>query len=437
MRIITSLLSLLSLTILPVNANVFYSSAEEPIAPLFPVHHLEKSSTTFSCSVVRTQGKLGYSATGPQVPFFEQYGTTPIKNIYKGLTPKADSISERYFSPAGAESVLEKEATLRFNDPFNYYLLQSYHAAVTHFLFSGIFFRIYAHVVDQTIAQKASASGRDSSNPAVNSFIHHFDQFLGENGHPPVSYNTRKVSLEHAGFFFGWNGKAELEDNLIQEIHGHILAGYTFAPTHFDHPLAPAFLPHNAAHSYSAQVSLNAQVTNHIAVETSFGTSVFGRLIDTLHVVRDDTSKTSTYAHVPLLGTGTVRKDPGTLWTTELCLSANRFWGFYATGGYHFTYQEKTRLSLEDTTILRGDDWTPTTLSEMPGKQNERLNSDVRLEKWKHHALFVRIGFAPSSNHRFIPDINCAIYWPVMGHRSSSPTRVYAGSGQLSIRWTF
>jgi len=437
MRIITSLLPLLGCITLPLAANIFYVSPEEPIAPPFTVQNIEKNGTTFSCAVVRTQGNIAYNATGTQVPFFEQYGTTPIKNIYKGLTPKANSLSERYFSQDGAESVLDTNATLRFNDRFNYYLLQSYHAAATHYLFSGIFCRLYVHVVDQIIAQKASATGRDDEHPNVNSLTTHFDQFLGENGHTATSYNTRKLSLEHAGFFLGWNGKAMLEDNLIQEIQGSVLAGYTFAPTHFDHPLAPAFLPHPAAHSYSAQANINAQINNHLAVDLCFGTSVFGRLIDTMHVVRDDTDKTTVYSSTPLLGLGKVRKDPGTVWVAEGALIANRFWGFYAASGYHFAYQEKTQLFLQDNSILQGADWDGTNLSAMPGKQNERLNSDVRLGNWKHHSVFIKLGYTPSANHRLIPDINFAVYWPVMGHRASSPTRVYAGSGQLSIRWTF
>lgn len=437
MRIATSFISLLSCLTAPLTANIFYVSPEEPIAPQFNIQDIEKNSTTFSCGIVRTQGSIAYNETGTQVPFFEQYGTTPIKNIYQGLTPKSGTLSERYFADDGAEPVTEANATLRFNDRFNYYLLQSYHAAITHYLFSGIFCRIYVHFTDQIIAQKASASGRDDEHPAVSSLISHFDQFLGENNHPAISYNKRQLNLEHAGFFIGWNGKAILADNLIQEIKGSVLAGYTFAPTHFDHPLAPAFLPHPAAHSYSAQAALTAQINNHLAADFSFGTSVFGRLIDTMHVVRDDNEPATVYANTPLLGLGKVRKDPGTLWVAEGSLVANRFWGFYAAGGYHFAYQEKTQLTLHDDTILQGADWVGTPLNSMPGKQNERLNSDVRLGNWKHHAVFVKIGYTPSSNHRFIPDINFAVYWPVMGHRATSPTRVYAGSGQLSIRWTF
>jgi len=454
---ITSLFSLLCLVASPLKGTLFYVSQEEPVAPHFAAHEFTKKASTFSFAASKTEGHYSYSSTGSQVPFLAQYGTPQIAQFYNGLPIRTGSLSEHYFSTdytvtdesltnstnAHSAPFTPVNATLRFDDPHNYYLFQSYHMAYTHYLFSGIFFRFNLQFVDQTIAQKPLPDGPDNTNPNVVDFVDHFDQFLGENGHPPISYHNRTFAIERAGYFLGWHGEATLTENLIKEISGTILAGYTFKPTHFDHPLSPAFLPHNQTHGYSAEIDLNIQVADHFGLECCAATTSYGRYTDSLHIVHDDITPASYFSGPPLLGKGIVMKDPGSLWVFELSGSANRFLGFFLTGGYHFSYQELTQLTLEDPTILIGNNanWTSTglelPLSSLPGQQNTRLNNDPRLTKWKNHTMFVRVGYVPSDQHRFIPQLDFAIHWPVMGQHSSSPTRIYVGSGQLSIRWTF
>ncbi len=431
---ITSLLPLFALTASSLSGALFYVSPEEPVAPHFLVRGFEKKAATFSFAVSKTEGRSSYNGTGSQVPFLEQYGIPQISQFYKGLTTPSGSINYTYFNASGSESITNPavDATLRFNDPNNYYQLQSYHMAYTHYIFSGLFLRLNLQFVDQIMAQKPLPNGPDKYNARVTSFTDHFDQVLGANNLPGISYTNRKLALERAGYFLGWHGQANLTENLIKEISGTLLAGYTFKPTHFDHPLAPAFLPHNQTHGYSAQIDLIAQVTNHIGVEVSAATTSYGRYADTLHIVRDDTSTNSYFSGPPLLGTGIVLKDPGSLWVFETGISFNRFLGFFITGGYHFSYQELTQLTLQDSTVLTG-----SGLSTNPGAQNARLNSDPRLTKWKNHTVFTRFGYTPSDNHRFVPQIDFAVHWPVMGQHSSSASRIYAGGGELSIRWTF
>ncbi len=418
-------------------ASLCYISPQEPIAPHLPLKHFEKKTTTFSFGMSQTQGARSYNPVGDQVPFLEQYGVANIKSLYKGLTPKSNSTAYDYFHADGDHSVLEKTAQLRFQNPYNEYRFRSYHTALTHYLFSGLFVRIQAQFTDQSLTQKVNATGPDAENNDVQSFLDHFDTFLQENQHPTLSSAHRSLCIERAGLFLGWTAHALLSRNIFQEIGGSLICGYTVAPSQFDHPLAPAFLLHGFTHGYSLQGELNAQLASHLALEIAAATTVHGRFSDRMHVMRDDTTPGTYISTPPFLGTGIVRKDPGTLWVLEGAASFNRLKGFYLSSGYHFAYQERTQLTLDDATILLGADWDGTELKDLPGQQNTRLNSDTRLLRWKHHAIFLKAGFSPSSSHRFIPQLEISVYWPVLGHRSVCPTRIYTGSGQLSIRWTF
>jgi len=425
-------------------ASLFYVSAQEPIAPHIPIKALNKKTTTFDFGMSRTQGSLSYNNIGDQVPFLEQYGAANLSTLYKGIPVRSSGSSYAYFNPDGEFSLINKDgdntpisANLRFQDPRNEYILQSYHVALTHYLFSGLFIRLQTQFVDQSITQKPNATGTDADHIYTHSFLSNIDQFLHENNHTSITYNHRPFCIERAGLFAGWAGHAYLTRNIFQEIAGSLMFGYTVAPSQFDHPLAPAFLLHGFTHGYSVQAEINAQIATHLAIEVATATTVHGRFSDRMHIVRDDTSATSYVSTPPLLGTGVVRKDPGTLWVLEATASFNRCKGFYLASGYHFAYQEKTKLTLDDTTVLLGASWEGTKLKDLPGQQNTRLNSDPRLLRWKNHAVFVKAGFTPSLNHRLVPHVEICVYWPVLGHRSVSPTRIYAGSGQLSIRWTF
>ena len=300
---ITSLFSLLSLTTFSLSGALFYVSQDEPIAPHFSARSFNKKASTLSFGVTKTEGRNSYNGSGTPVPFLEQYGTPQIAQFYKGLTPRSNSTSERYFSLTGSESLTNSTdagsdyipvvASLRFDDAQNYYTFQSYHLAYTHYLFSGLFLRFNLQLADQTMVQRPRAVGADSNNARVLSFVDHFDQFMGENNNPAVSFYNRNLEIERAGYFLGWHGKASLLDNLIKEISVTLLAGYTFRPTHFDQPLAPAFIPHAQTHGYSAELDLTAQVSNHFGIECEIATTSYGRYTDTAHVVCDDTSTSS------------------------------------------------------------------------------------------------------------------------------------------------
>jgi|GEM_PF-3198248 len=460
MRILTiPTLLIVTLSLVPTTASplLFYVTQYDPVCPRFPIKPLAKKGTTFSCGMVRHQGQNAYSATGSSVPFLEMCGTANLADIYNGLTPKAGGISEQYFTADGAQSLLTLrdgdpiQLSLRFNDKKRSYLFQSYHLALTHFFFSDLFFLGCCRFIDQELEQPVTASGSgDVSHPYVQSLLNSFDAFLIENSHPPVTRYHHHISLEQCGFFFGWAKHSELKGSILKGATGSVLAGYSFAPTHFEDPLAPAFLLHSINHSYSAQAELNLQLDNHFAIDSAASVTIYERLTGSMPVVRDDlqpqapytygTPPASFYAGPVLLGRGTVLKDPGNLWVFDIALVANNFYGFFISGGYHFAYQETTRLTIKDTTILQGtgDGWTSLTkLGAQAGQQNTRLNADPRLQNWKHHSVFIKGGFAPTSKRALMPAIEAAVYFPVMGHRSVSPSRIYTGNAELSIRWTF
>ena len=445
MRITSSLLSLLCLaSVTHTFGSLCYVSQLEPITPYMPIGAFNAKTTTFSFGMSRTEGKNSYSSTGTAVPFLELNGTSLISDMYKGLAPRATGLTDDYFTTNGTRSLINKDgedtpvdATLRFQDPNNSYLFTSYHAAVTQYLFSGLFIRGQAQFVDQSMNQKPNAIGLDADLARTQAFINDLDAFLKENNHPAINTSHRSVTIERAGLFLGWSGVVGLKNNFIEEISGSIMAGFTAAPSQFDHPLSPGFLVHGFTHGYSAQLALSAQAAAHCAVDLTLATTSHGRFNDSMHIVRDDTSKTTLYSGPPLLGMGIVQKDPGTIWVMETGLSANRFKGFYISGGYHFAYQEATKLTLSDNTVLLGANWEGVKLKDLPGKQNSRINSDPRLARWKNHSIYLRVGYTPSPHNRIIPHLDFTVHFPFLGMRSVCPSRIYTGSGQLSIRWTF
>ena len=131
-----------------------------------------------------------------------------------------------------------------------------------------------------------------------------------------------------------------------------------------------------------------------------------------------------------------VKKDPGTLWTANVGLLANRLRGLSLGIGYQFSYQETTQLDVKDDTLLQGSGWTGTKLYLLPALQKKRLNSDPRLLKWKHHAVTLRLAFEPEhTRSRVMPHFEVCLFLPTLGHRTSNPGSVFSGGGRVSVRW--
>lgn len=432
------LLSCIALSFSSTADALFSSTSYEPITASMAPERFSNGSTVFSIMGSEHTGHNAYDKQENTVPFFEQFGTASIADLYNGLpTPAAGTLSHDYFSEGGAKDLTGKDAALRFNNKNNEYRFRALNISMMQHLFSGMFVRLNSKLVDQEITQKVAATGADAQDTDVQHFLANIDAFLKEHNLPATTHNKRPVTLEHTSVLVGWTQNVPLTNSIMQELSGSIAAGYLMTPPDFEHPLAPATLPYNISDGFLLHAIGHAQINDHIALDIEGQTTIYNQRCGTMHVVHDDTEGATYYSGPILLGTGFVKKDPGTLWNLQAAVSFNRAVGFSASVGYHFSYQEKTNLTLKDDTVLQGTGWA-TALSTLPAQQQERLNTDPRLERWKHHAFFLALSLTPN-NRTFgvLPHFEARVYWPLWGHRTVSTRKTMVGGGQLALQWKF
>ena len=152
-------------------AHSFTATSYEPMHCTLPVPNLTDASTSFSIFGTTTSGSLAYNGSEKTSAFLEQYGTVAAQDIIAGLTPpSADSLAYTYLHAGGAHSIIEKDATLRFDDSDNNYSFSSTHLTLTQHLFTGLFVQVYGQFVEQSLAQRPTASGPDANDSAVKDF---------------------------------------------------------------------------------------------------------------------------------------------------------------------------------------------------------------------------------------------------------------------------
>lgn len=411
-------------------ASGYTGTAFEPVsfdnAPL----DLRNGSTRLEAIGTQTEGRWAFNVAEQKTPWLEQYGTVAVKDIFKGLTPAADThpLGEKYSKSKASTGIndVTENTILRFNDADDSYRFRTAQVGVTQHLFTGLFARCIVRLSEQRITQTVSAEGDDKAHANVVALLADFDNLLKEFGGNPLSSYTRKATVENAAFFLGWQGKAVTAHSNISEIAGSIAAGYQVTPPSFVSRLAPALLPHNVSDGFLLHLNGFIRLMKHVSFEASLAATVFNQRYGTHHIIRD-----TTYTGPLLLGTGFVKKDPGNLWKASFGLNIDGIKGLYLQAGYQFSYQEKTELTLHDDTVL-------SSLSATPMAQHAHLNSDPKLGSWKHHALTFAAGFRPFKNSwRILPAFSAHYALPLWGHRSLHPSQVYGGSMNLSLQWTF
>jgi len=411
----------------------FQATSQEPVLPTTAVPALKNYSTSIQIFGSETDGHWAYNGSEKKVSFLEQYGTVTAKDIFTGVTiGSSGTLSYKYFDSASSDSIgIYGAATLRFNTTTNDYTNRSVAITATQHLFSNLFIRLHMRIAEQQLTQAVTATGTDATNAKVVAFLNDFDNLLVEQGHPKLSKNTWKAHAEQTTLLMGWSGQMETPDYLITEFGGMITGGYQFQPSAFVNHLAPAFLPHNITDGFVANMSGYLRIAKHFRIDLDVANIVYLPRSGTAHIVRDETAGTTWFSGPILLGKGFVKKDPGTLWKAHAALCVDRFFGLFGSIGYDFSYQERTYLTLKDATVM-------TTLSATPSVQNERINSDPRLKRWKHHAIVFTLGVRPDHrSYRFVPEITCMLAYPLLGRRSIRPNYTFGGSASLSIQWTF
>lgn len=425
-------------------AHSFYATPMQPMHLLPVVPPAKDGSTTLSVGLTQTDGSEALNSAAKKVSFMEQHGTAKFRNLYKGLDQPTgeDSLAYRYFNDNGAQALVTDEnmtakadtdATLRFNSPGNRYWSKSVLVSLTQHLFTGLFVQVNTQIVDQTLRQRASASGPNSGDARITDFVSKFDAFLEEHAIAQTSNYHRAGSLERITVMAGWGGHTILRNSVFQEMSGSLTTGYTVTPPTFNNPLSPAMLPHSLSDGVILRVTGHAQIARFLAADIDLSSTVYIQRRGHMHIVRDDVAADAdAYTGPVLLGKGYVKRDPGTLWTAHASIGVNRIASLFANIGYQYSYQEATRVE------ARADDYL-TGLATTPVKRKARLDSDPRNQKWKFHAVTLSFGFTPeSSSHRFLPELHIRLAYPISyGVNSVFPGYVISGSGQLCAQWRF
>lgn len=415
----------LFVALLPCVLHGFVATSTEPVHCLLPAPIIRDGSSTLFIGGTESSGRWAYDGEENKVAFGEQYGTITAKDMITGLATPADGSLAKKYLTAG-DDYIGDATTLRFNSANNSYTFRSVHLGFTQHIISSLFIQCHAHLVEQEI-KLAPTSDQSSAN--ITAFLNDFDALLAEYDLPAMTSNKRPYTLERFFIFAGWGQHTTLVNSVFQEIGGTMSAGYVVTPPAFEHPLAPAALPYNINDGFIARITGHAQIAKYIDAQVDASSTIYNERNGTMRVVQDDTEGASFFSGPLLLGTGFVKKNPGTLLTLQMTLGVNRLYGFYANAGYQFSYQEKTNLKRKDTTTLTGMDATPAL-------QEIRLNTDPKLNKWKHHAITFGIGYEPTStNHRFLPRIEGRISFPLWGSRSINSGQVYSGQGRLALQW--
>lgn len=413
-------------------------TAHEPLlfssAPL----HLANGSTGIEISGTQTKGHWAFDGRENRVPFLEQHGTINLatQDIFAGLpTPAAGSLAKKYGVDVGTK-VQGKNAVLRFNAPDNNYATTTMQLSATQQLFSGLFMRATAHFSTYEIKQSISAEGADAADPKIVAFLADFDALLAEYKLSPVTSFRRESTVDRGAFFMGWEGCYQSNQGAVTELAGSIAAGYQFTPALFTNPLASALLPATISDGFSMQMAMHARLLSYLSLNASCATTVFTQRYGTYPIVTD--TGTTPYVGPLLLGSGFIKKNPGTLWQLMLGAALDSEKGWYLRADYSFAYQESTELSLGHTA---GTSTASTILAAMaatPAAQYNRLNADPKLQNWKNHAVTFSLGFRPKpAARRFLPAFNGAFTIPLGGRRSVCPSQQLHGSLGLTAQWTF
>jgi|GEM_PF-4204870 len=418
----------------------FFSTPNSPLLAHYAPKLLKTGSTTVSAHRQTMKATKAFDATEHTTPLFEHYGTMNIGSFSKGLEPAAGT---------ALKAVENKNATLHFGDLTNTDRTQSsqtQEAWLLSFkqdLFSGLFCMLDICKETTSLALHPFAQGADKDSVEVQNFLRTQNFFNGHGNDDLLQPTPQSIqSAEtHSAAHIGWAGGFTQTSSSVQEASGSLSAGYLFQPD-FAHHACPLLLPQNISDGFIFQLDGSIRLFSHVRIEAHADATVYNRRSGTAYVVRDaSTNSIETAANIAkryswyqgplLLGKGTVKKDSGNLYNFSSTVTLDRFYGFACGVMYTFTYQDTTRLTLEDTTVM-------SDLKLQPLRKEKRLNSNPKLLEWKHHALTFFCECGPTTTaYRWIPRLRIHTSYPFLGKRCFKAEDAWGISSSLSAQWTF
>jgi len=259
----------------------------------------------------------------------------------------------------------------------------------------------------------------------------HFDDILAENGLAPYQTPQHSTQLSDPLVSLGWHGHCTFEKSMITALRGYVQAGILI-PTGSRADENRIFsLPFgfNKHWGFHARGNAHATLWKKLVLGLNAGATVF------LTQAYDLRLTTSTLQNGWIsLEKGRVSVDQGTEWDVTVYAKAERLvGGFSAGGGYSYTQQEKSTVTLKDDSVLA------TALSN--GKiqnKNEVINTNDRLSQWYQHVahVYAQYDFKAHTNSMLAPKFEVAYHYPFLG-KHAWPADMWSGTASLALNWVF
>ena len=266
----------------------------------------------------------------------------------------------------------------------------------------------------------------------LDTFINNnLDEILAENNIAPYQTPMDATELSDPLVSLGWHGHCNFSEGPVTALRGYLQAGIlipTGSRTNQDQvfSLPFGFNKHWGVH---ARGNAHATLWEKLVVGANAGVTVF------LTQTYDQRLTTSTTQNGWIsLEKGKVSVDQGTEWDVTAYLKAERLvGGFSAGGGYSYTQQEKTILTLKDERVLK----TALANNKIKNK-NEVINTNDRLSQWYQHVLhaYAQYDFKAHTTSKLAPKFEVAYHYPILGKHSWA-TEMWSGTASLAFNWAF
>jgi len=275
-------------------------------------------------------------------------------------------------------------------------------------------------------------------------FQNDFDTILRENGMQPLKTSFNKSGLADVTAAFGWQGYGKIGSKWLMDLGGNLQMGGIFPIAKQLDKTNVAAIPLGYNNSYGTFARLNAEigVFDWIAVGAYADAILFFNQRQTLQM-RTDESQSGWLR----LGAGFAQINSGTLWNGGGYIRLGAFVpGLTLFGGYSFTRQEDTKVSVMDSNfnvLLTKFDVVTQAIPPglMPstdsGDQDAVVKADPRFHAWEAHVLHFGATFEiGGSKAIFSPRLQIEYNYPFDG-RMIFKTPMVRGTAGLQFSFGF
>jgi hypothetical protein len=307
----------------------------------------------------------------------------PVSNSYWN-TPKTKFSST--FQPSGNDGKIDLGGRCEAQD-LGFELTQF----ITYGFFASVYVPFRQVTIDHINYKNKGPADVNTVNIA-NFFTNDFDKILKEYGMQPLATPYKKSGMSDATVSVGWHGYGKIGAEWLMDVSGDLQVGalLPIAGKVDDQYVAAVPLGYNKNYGVLARGSGEVGLFDWVSV---------GAYVDaTLFFSQKQTTRMRTHESQSgwlRLGRGFAKIDPGTIWDCGCYLRFGALvQGLSIFGGYSFTRQESTRLTVRDEKVkvmltTLSDDATKLELRESTsqGNKDSVVNADPYFSAWENQAL--------------------------------------------------